>query len=249
MKVKFLAGAIVLAVILAAIPNVTAGTITITEVSVTPSPPKPGDTFHLKAKVNATVGVQKVVAYPCFEKPSYTCSNPERLYDANADGFWEGNLPNVTIVLDNTYHINITVTDKDSIEKMYVIPPFKVTAGTGQPSNYTTQSDCEAVNYHWWDDECHAKAKELTDFKDKASCELAGHYWYDSKCNADKGTPEKYTDKTSCTNVSYFWYDNKCNLKKQDPGKGFIPGFEGILVFVALGSAGLVMLGSRRKKN
>ena len=249
MKVKFLAGAIIIAVILAAMPNVMAGTITITDVTYSPNPAKPNETMHLKAKVNATAGVQSVIVYICFERPTYTCSAPNAMADMNNDGIYEAALFNITMELNNIYHINISVTDKASGEKLYVIPPFKVTAGTGLPSDYTTQSDCQTAKYFWWDDECHAEAKAPADYKDKTSCELANHFWFDSKCNAAKGTPEKYADKASCQNVSYFWYNDKCNAKKQKTGPSFIPGFEGILVFAALGCAGLVVLGNRRKKN
>lgn len=243
-----LAGAIVLAVILAAMPNVMAGTITISDVTYSPNPAKAGETLHLKAKVNASAGVATVIAYICYEKPTYTCSQPNHLDDSNKDGIYEAALFNITIQNNNTYHINISVKDMDSVEKLYVIPPFKVSAGTGQPSEYTTETDCTAAKYHWWDDVCHAEVKGLSDYKDKGTCEAAGHFWFDSKCNAAKGTPDKYTDKTDCQNVTYYWYDNKCNADKQADKKGFLPGFEGLLVFVALGSAGLAVLG-RRKKN
>jgi hypothetical protein len=249
MKVKFLAGAIVLAVILAAMPNVTAGTITISDVTYTPTPAKANETLHLKAKVNATAGVDKVIVYICYERPTYTCSAPNAMDDANKDGIYEAALFNITIQNYNIYHINISVKDKDAVDKLYVIPPFQVTPGTGKPSDYTTQKDCTNAKFFWWDDECHAEAKTPADFKDKATCESAGHFWWDTKCNADKGTPEKYTEKANCTAVGYYWYSNKCNADKQATKKPFLPGFEGILVFAALGCAGLVALGSRRKKN
>lgn len=252
MKAKLLVGAIALAMIVAAMPSVLAtGTITITNVFYTPNPAKPGDILHLSAKVNASAGVKTVIAYTCYSNPSvgYICGPPTTMTKTNANGTYEGDENSMNAMkVGNQYHINITVTDMNSSSQTYSIPPFMVSNGTGQPSDYLTQSDCQAAKFFWWDDACHAAAKTLSDYKDKASCEQAGHFWWDSKCNAERGTPDKYTDQSSCTNVTYYWYSNKCNANKQSKGKGFLPGFEGLLVFAALGSAGFAVL-SRRKKN
>ena len=246
MKVKLIGAAVVLALVLAAMPNVTAGDVTISDVTIDPAYPKQGDTIHLKAKVIATLNISWVRAFPCWEKPTYTCGMPVEMKDDNKDGFYEANLSNAAWTNGNVVHVNVSAMDSSNTQKIYTLPLITIGAGTGTPDTYTTEGDCESHSYFWWDDACHAADKQPSDYKTKENCTSASLFWWDNKCNAQKGTIDKYTDKDSCTGVGYFWYDGKCNADKKKAEPGFLPAFEGVLVFSAIAVAGLVFLGRKR---
>jgi len=61
-----------------------------------------------------------------------------------------------------------------------------------QPSDYTTQADCESVGYYWYDDACHEEeqiqptTEQPGDYTTQAACKDAGYYWYDDGCYSEK---------------------------------------------------------------
>ena len=248
MKIKLLGAMLVLLMALSLVPTVTAGTITISDVTITPEYPQEGDTVHFKAKVTADGNIESVRLYPCWEQPSYTCGMPATMTDNDGDGYYEGEYSHDAWTDGNIIHANITAKDDSGGEETYSMifeigkdPPNGGDKCKDDYTKCTNEKECEDNGYYWWDDACHDRKKEVGDYTDETSCEGAGYYWYDNKCNENVGPPTVYKTKEDCTGVGYYWWDGKCNEKKKpDEPKGFIPGFGLIGVLAAVVTIGIL---------
>jgi len=69
------------------------------------------------------------------------------------------------------------------------------------PSDYTTQTDCEAAGLYWWDDVCNSAAKGASDYDNETDCEAADFYWYSDACHASaQGSSEGASVELASTN-------------------------------------------------